>query len=151
MDRIGVMPQTVEQAITAASFYTDEETYALIKLPVGAVIAAAGIIAEMNAPFSMLMLDKDELTLLVIKDAISDFEKRLRDFHASAVDYRLITIDVELEPQLVGFLARISDALAEVEVSILTYAAYSRDHIFVPIDKFDTALKTLKQLQKNIK
>lgn len=145
------MAQTVEQAIAAADFTSDEEIYTLLKLPANAVIRAAGVVAEMNTPFSALILDKDELTLIILKDAVGDFENRLRDRVVYERDYRLITLDVELDPQLVGFMARISTTLADAGVSILTYAAYSRDHVFVPADQFDTAITALNRLQADVK
>ncbi len=141
------MPQTVEEAIAAAQFISDGEAYALIKLPVNAIIPAAGIIAQMNTPFSTLILDKDEITLIVIVDAVADFENRLRDSIVYETRFRLITIDVQLDPQMVGFMAAISAALKDAGVSIMTYAAYSRDHLFVPVDQFDTAMTTLEALK----
>ena len=50
------------------------------------------------------------------------------------IDYRLITFDdVVLDPNLVGFMAEITKVLAGngTNISVLTYAAYSTDHIFV--------------------
>jgi hypothetical protein len=61
--------------------------------------------------------------------------------------YRLITIDVELEPNLVGFMAHISRALATAGITLMPFAAFSRDHLLVPSDKFDTALKALEKLR----
>lgn len=145
------MSQTVKQALAAANFTSDGEIYTLLKMPANAVIPAAGIIAEMNTPFSTLILDKHELTLLVLKDAISDFEKRLRDSTIYEQDYQLITIDVELDPQMVGFMARISGVLADAGISFMAYAAYSRDHIFVPVEQFDDAIDALKHLQTDVK
>jgi hypothetical protein len=59
----------------------------------------------------------------------------------------VITFDIALEMSLVGFMARISQALADANVSILTFAAFTRDHILVPIDQFDIALAALEKLK----
>lgn len=145
------MHQSVDNALAAAGLYTDGERYALIRLPSRAIIAAAGIVAEMSTPFVALLLDKDAITLLVLEDALSDFETRLQEAEIATTRYRLLTLDVELEPELVGFMARISTALAEASISILTYAAFNRDHIFVPEADFDRAHATLKRLQQDLK
>ena len=55
-------------------------------------------------------------------------------FDEMGIDYRLITFDdVVLDPNLVGFMAEITKVLASNgnNISVLTYAAYSTDHIFV--------------------
>ena len=55
-------------------------------------------------------------------------------FDEMGIDYRLITFDdVVLDPNLVGFMAEITKVLASTgnNISVLTYAAYSTDHIFV--------------------
>lgn len=145
------MPQTVEQVLKDANFTSDAETYTLVKMPANRAILAAGIVAEMNTPFTAFILDRDEITLLLLKDATHDFAKRLQDSIVYADDYRLITLDMVLEPTLVGLMARVSSALADAGVSILTYAAFSRDHFLVPAAQFDDAIDALKRLQANVK
>ena len=63
------------------------------------------------------------------------------------IDQALITIDVELEPDLVGFMARVSRAMADANVTILPFAAYARDHLFVPERAFDVAIAALENLR----
>lgn len=141
------MPQTVEQALTEAEFYTDDIDYTLIKLPAAAITLGAGIVAELGNPFAVLLVDKDEVTLLIPQNALEDFESRLHSAQHSSQPYRLITIDVPLEPELTGFIARISTALASAGISILPFAAFTRDHVFVPAQQIDDALLALRKLQ----
>ncbi|MBZ0291860.1 MAG: ACT domain-containing protein [Anaerolineae bacterium] len=141
------MPQTINEILAGASLYTDDQPYTLIKLSPHAIMAAAGVIAEVGEPFSALLVDKDEVTLLIPQEAVADFARRLPGYEASATSYRLITFDVVLEPDLVGFMAVISTALAEAGVSILPFAAYSRDHLFVAEADFAKAMDTLRRLQ----
>lgn len=144
------MPQTVEQAIAQATFYTDNQAYQLIQLPKQAITAAAGIIAEIGEPFCALVVDRAEVSLIIPQEAVEDFAERLPGLSINATAYQLITIDVELEPELVGFMERISATLAKESISILTYAAYSRDHFFVPQHQFESALNALKALQSSL-
>ena len=141
------MTQTVDAALAAATLYTDQQDYTLLKLPLPAITAAAGIIAEIGEPFCTLIADKDEVTLVIPAEAFADFQQRLPGHTASPQAYRLITLDVVLEPDLVGFMAHISQALAAVGISILPLAAFTRDHLLVPAEKLNLALQTLESLK----
>src|SRR5579871_3245733 len=138
------MAQTVEQALQQANLYTDNVLYSLVHLPPNGIMAAAGVLAEIGEPFATLIVDKDEVTLIIPAEAVADFAKRLRDHRVAESLYRLITFDLELEPMLTGFMARVSAALASANVPILAIGAFSRDHLLVPADRFDAAWDTLK-------
>jgi hypothetical protein len=141
------MAQTVQEALRQASFYSDDEPYLLVKLPPSGITAAAGVVAEISDPFCALIVDKDEVTLVVPHEAVEEFGRRMRDHISSTSYYRLITIDAVLEPDLVGFMAAVSAALAQAGVPVFPYAAYSRDHILVPADQYDAALAALEKLK----
>ena len=141
------MMEAVEQVLAEAVFYSDNREYALVGLPVSAVTAAAGIIAEIGEPFSALIVDKDEVSLMIPSEALEFFASRLPGYTTGDTLYRLITIDVEVGPELIGFMARISTALAKAEVSVFPYAAYSRDHVFVPAEQVNNAISSLEGLR----
>ena len=141
------MPQTVDQALSQAKFYSDGVDYAFVQLPPAAITAAAGVIASIGAPFATLIVDKDEVTLMIPSDALEEFKWRMPGHVKGDTLYRLITIDVVLEPDLVGFMARVSAALAAEEITIMPFAAFSRDHLFVPSAKYESALKVLENLR----
>lgn len=141
------MGQTIAEALQAATLYSDEYIYRFIKLPKNGITAAAGVIAQAGNPFSALLLDKDEITLMLEDEDFEQFKKRLIDHDVSEIGYRLITFDVELEPTLVGFMAHISTALAEAGISLMPFAAYSRDHIFVSEAQFEQAMTILEALK----
>jgi hypothetical protein len=142
------MSQTVQQALAAAQFYTDDQDYALVRLHSRAITAAAGVLAELGGPFAGLIVDKDEITLVLPAFALEELGQRLHDHQMAVQTYRLVTLDVELDPNLTGFMAAISRALSDAGVSLLPYAAYSRDHLLVPADQFDTALDALQKLKQ---
>ena len=141
------MGQTIAEALQAATLYSDDYIYRFIKLPKNGITAAAGVIAQAGNPFSALLLDKDEITLMIEDEDFEQFKKRLLEHEVSEIGYRLITFDVELEPTLVGFMAHISTALAEAGISLMPFAAYSRDHIFVSEDHFEQAMTILDSLK----
>jgi hypothetical protein len=143
------MPQTVKQALSEATFYSDGQPYTFARLPPAAIMAAAGVVAEIGEPFCALLVDKDEVTLMIPAEAWDDFSRRLPGHTLASQHYRLITIDVPLDPNLVGFMAYISQALADAGISILPFAAYTRDHLFVAEEHFNGAIAALEKLKVN--
>jgi hypothetical protein len=141
------MAQTVQEVLQKATFYTDGIDYRLIHLPPNAITAAASVVAEVGEAFLALIVDKDEVTLVLDSESLMAFGKRLRQYRAVDISYRLITLDVELEPTLTGLMAHLSTALAKAGISILPYAAFARDHLLVPAAQFDLAMTTLQQLK----
>lgn len=126
--------------------YTDEMEYTVVKLPKNGATVAASIVAEISEPFLSMIVDKDEVTLIIPVDGLEEFKSRLRDPIIASELYRLITFDIELSMDTVGFMAEISRVLAEAGVSILPLAAYSRDHILVTTKQFQSALQALQKL-----
>jgi hypothetical protein len=139
--------QTLEQVLASTEITSDGHDYRLIRLPAEAITLAAGIMAESGISFCAAIADRDEMSLLLRDDVQQEFARRLRSAETSEQVYRLITFEAPLEPALVGFIARISQALAEAAIPILAYAAYSRDHIFVPCNQFEQAMRALTELQ----
>jgi hypothetical protein len=110
--------------------------------------------------FVALLLDKDEVTVMIPSDTYDQCSSSTTTTTSSTTttvltsdnhqvgtfSYRLITFDVVLEPTLVGFMAYITKALAQAQISVLPFAAYSRDHIFVQEADLDQALRVLEGL-----
>lgn len=145
------MSQTVDDVLHSCEFRSDELDYRLLKLPANGITLAAGIVAEASLPFSAMLADRDEVTLLLPDEVCQEFQGRLKMATLSEVVYRLITIEAILEPELTGLIARVSRSLAESGIPVLVFAAYSRDHVFVPVDRFDKALAALRSLQESIR
>ena len=141
------MAQTVEQALAQAELYSDSYVYRFIKLPANAITAAAGVVAQAGNPFTALLVDKDEVTLMLEDEDYEEYKQRLLSHEVSETRYRLITFDVVLESTLVGFMAQVTQALAKAKISVMPFAAFSRDHIFVSASDFEQAMQVLQQLK----
>lgn len=141
------MTQTVQQVLQDAQLYSDGQLYRFARLPANGITAAAAIVAEAGIPFCALLADKDEVTLMLPEEVCQEFQNRLRYGTVSDTAYRLITLDIALDAALVGLMARVSQALAAADISMMPFAAYSRDHLFVPAADFDNALAALEALQ----
>ena len=139
--------QTIESVLAQGQFLLDEGVYRVIRLPSRAITAAAAVIAEVGEPFAVLMADAQEVTLVLDEEAYEEYKHRLVGHTMETGTYRLITLDLPLEPTLTGLMARLAQALAEASVPIFPYAAFSRDHILVPSDKAESALAALNRLK----
>lgn len=60
--------------------------------------------------------------------------------------FALITLGQPMEWNVTGVLAAVSSALADAGVPLGAAAAFSRDHLFVPLDRLDDAIAALAPL-----
>jgi len=61
--------------------------------------------------------------------------------------FKQITLTVHSSLAAIGLTAAVASKLSSYEISANVVAAYYHDHIFVPSDKADQALKALKEFQ----
>lgn len=130
------------------NLYTDDTDYIVLKLPSTGITVAAGILAQIGDPFGVIIVDKDEVTLIIPADMIGVFAKRLQDVQKSPDVYRLITCDIVLDFSTIGFIAGVSRVLADADVSILIFSAFSRDHLLVKKADFEKAWGLLSGLKE---
>jgi hypothetical protein len=85
--------------------------------------------------------DESETTVVVPEDAVDAIE-------ADRVEpgWRRLTFEMELPFELVGFLATVATALADVDVSVFVLSSYSTDHVLVKDADLETALSQLEAL-----
>jgi uncharacterized protein len=128
---------------------SDGQTYRMLK----ADLKAAGIMVEqlrgMEKPFTVIMIDEDEVTLVAQRHVVERIAARASDTVISDVEFRLITFDMVFDFGVVGFMARVSTALAQAQVPIFPYAAYTTDHILVPAAHYENAIAALEKLMEN--
>src|SRR3989344_9542789 len=104
----------------------------------------AVIKSEKILPDSFAVIkDKNEITVVIDQSKVNE---NSIDIIKIEKGWRLITFDMELPFELVGFLAKISGALAEKNISIFVISSYSTDHILVKEISLDSALKQLGEL-----
>jgi len=120
----------------------DGRGYAVVGLPRDQMRAATILFGGLAEPFAAMIVDQEEITI-VMHDM--DWSIGSRDLEGQRVerDFRLITFDVVLAADTVGFTAVVSRLLAESGISLLPIAAYSRDHILVRARDFDRAWQVL--------
>jgi hypothetical protein len=96
---------------------------------------------RMTAPF-MIFSDKYEVTLLLDDRDFGTMRHAIREAKKQG-NFRMLTFDLVMDFDVVGFMALVSKILAEAGISIVALSAFSRDHILVNQDDLPKALKVL--------
>jgi hypothetical protein len=81
------------------------------------------------------------------------FEEEIHDEMAGMTEkmagpFALITLNVYSDLMAVGFLAKITSALMKEKISANAFSAYHHDHLLVPWERKEDALKALERLRK---
>lgn len=137
------LPPGLLHTIAQTRLFTDAQTYTILSVPLTQTTEALRFLVQLDEPFSALVRDKDEVTV-VLPRAIWDEARPALDAIAESGDYRLITFDLPLDLGLVGYLATLISVVAEQGVSVFPVSAFARDHILVPVDDFDRAWEALR-------
>lgn len=107
-----------------------KETFAIVK-------------SDKALPNSFAVIkDKNEITSVIDQSKI----KSNKNIIEVDKDWKIITFDMVLPFGLVGFLAKISKALAEEGISIFVISAFSIDHILVKNKNLKKAINKFKSL-----
>lgn len=96
-----------------------------------------------TVPF-MLMRDEFEVTMLLDEDDWRVMRHVVRDAKVES-GFRLVTLDIELSWNVVGFLAHVTTILAKENISVGAISAFSRDHLLIKQDDIGKALKVLSE------
>lgn len=120
----------VEDYFRNGKVYVWEETFAIVK--------AKKAISDAFA----VIQDKNEITVIIDQSKVNDNE----DIIQIERGWKILTFDVVLPFELVGFLAKVSKALEEEKISIFVISAYSTDHILVKEKDLSKAIEKLKAL-----
>ncbi len=119
----------LEEYFRNTRLYVWRETFAIMKSRKPCPGAFANIV------------DKNETTVIIEQSKVRD-----KDIIEIEKGWKIITFDTILPFGLVGFLARVSRALAEEKIPIFAVSAYSTDHILVKQEDLPGALKKLESL-----
>jgi hypothetical protein len=94
-----------------------------------------------DAPY-MLLRDEYEVTLLLDESDWRTLRHAARDARVEG-GFRLVTLNIELAWNVVGFLARVTGILAGAGISCGALSAFSRDHLLIKQDDLAAALRVL--------
>jgi hypothetical protein len=131
------------------SLYLPETRYVVASLPLEHYGEAVDCLRNAEG-FVSLTRDKEEITLVVAEDIWSKLSPRFPGAVAQE-RRRLIRFDTVLDFSVVGFIAEISHALAEADISILSISTYRTDAVLVHESRFDDAINAIKQALVTLK
>ncbi|MDT5261027.1 MAG: uncharacterized protein QOC61_31 [Acidobacteriota bacterium] len=89
-----------------------------------------------------LLRDRFEVTLLLEEADWRSMRHATRDARVES-GFRLVTLDIELAWNVVGFLARVTEILSGAGISVGALSAFSRDHLLIKQDDLGKALRVL--------
>jgi hypothetical protein len=87
------------------------------------------------------IIDHNEITVIMDQTKVDE-----EDVIEIQKDWKLLTFEMVLPFELVGFLATVSNAFAEEGIPIFAVSAYSTDHIFVREKDLPKAKEKLRTL-----
>ena len=90
----------------------------------------------------MIMRDDRQVTLLIEEEDWQRIRHALRDAKVER-GFRLLTFDLELSWNVVGYLARVTEILATAGISVGALSSFSRDHLLIKQDQLGSALRVL--------
>ena len=93
------------------------------------------------APF-MLLRDQYEVTLLLEEEDWRAMRHAVRDARVE-MGFRLLTLNLELGWDVVGYLAQVTRVLAAAGIPIGALTAFSRDHLLIKQTHLGAALSAL--------
>lgn len=125
------------------NLYLPETRFAVASIPLQ--FYKEVLLAIDDAPdFISITRDKDEVSLVIAEDTWQRIEHR---FPGAKVQLRrrLISFDTVLDFSVVGFIAEISRALADSDISILSISTYRTDAVLVHESRFDEAVRAVNR------
>jgi hypothetical protein len=90
----------------------------------------------------MIFRDQREVTLLIEEDDWKRIRHAARDAKVEG-GFRLVTLDIELSWNVVGYLAQVTNILAAAGLSVGALPSFSRDHLLIKQNDLGSALRVL--------
>ncbi len=101
-----------------------------------------------DSPF-LVFRDGREVTLLLGEDDWQRLRHLIRDARIER-GFRLVTLDIELPWNVVGYLARVTEILAASEIPVGALSSFSRAHLLIKQDDLGRALRVLSEHVKEL-
>lgn len=126
-----------------------QHDYMILSLPVENKEKALDLFKYLST-FNSITIDTDEISVIV---SSHDWRRLEKEFpvHTFEGPYSIITFDIVLDLNLVGYLSVITALLAEAGISVFAISTYLRDHILIKSGDVEKAMKLLNELIEKCK
>ena len=141
--------ESVKRLLAETEVVVHPDDYTIVSIPRGEDAKARSLMCNLE-PFSSVTHDKAEVSVVLKGEDWEDLKGQFGGFLEDG-PYRLFSFDIVLDLSVVGFLAAVSDRLAEAGVSIYALSTYLRDHILVKKKDAEKAEETLRNLIEECK
>lgn len=138
------MPENITELLKKTRVEVSPETYFIVSLrdeDWRRLLENPELSPRMSAPF-MIFKDKWEVTLILDEVDYGTCRHAMRDAKIEG-SFRLLSFDLVMDFNVVGFLAEVSRILADANISIFAVSAFSRDHLLIKQDDLPKALRVL--------
>ena len=119
------------------------ERYLLGSVPVDRLVEATHLVTLARETFAALVRERDEVSL-TLPESLRPLLEPLAT--RTAGPYRVLTFDLELELDVIGYLAPALERLAAAGVSIVPQCGFRTDHLLVLERDLDAAVGALEGL-----
>jgi hypothetical protein len=96
-------------------------------------------------PWSSVTFDLEEISVVLKEDEWKRIKNHFQVYQEES-PYRLLTFDIVLDLDLVGYLSVISGLLTKEGISIYAVSTYLRDHILVKKKDAEKAISVIRKL-----
>jgi uncharacterized protein len=118
-------------------------SYALVFLPRSRARLGVGIAArDGSGAFAQVVAEREGVTLLLPERELPGLKAGLGGCRVRR-GFRVISFETPMEWTVVGFLARVTGALAEAGVPVGVVCAFDFDHVFVPAGRLAAARRAI--------
>jgi hypothetical protein len=136
--------KTIPELLRETRIEVEPATYALLGLSHqewSRMLEDPELSPRADAPF-MIFRDQREVTLLLQEDDLVRIRHVARDARVER-GFRLLTFELELPWNVVGYLAQVTKILAAAQIPVGALSSFSRDHILVKQEDLGKALRVL--------
>jgi uncharacterized protein len=132
----------LEATLARARWHARAERFVMAALEPRERLLILRLLLGVTGSFCQLVVEPDVLTLVV---AENEWRTISHAFPHARLQrpYRLISCDLDLPADLVGFMAAVSRALADAGVPMLAVCGYSKDHVLVREEHLEAAIQAL--------
>jgi hypothetical protein len=116
----------------------------LVSLPAEQLAAAADLVAA-GTPFAALIREPGGVSLTISDQTWLSNAARFPGARLAG-PYRALTLDLDVDPLVSGFLAPATARLAAVGVAVVPQCGYLRDHLLVGTEDLERAVEALRAL-----
>jgi len=133
----------IKQLLRKTKLKLSKEKYSIVSIPLKQFNRLD--LKKFQKKLFSLIYEKDEITLIINQDNWKSIKNNFKNYKLEK-NYRILTLDVNLNWNVVGYLAAVSKALADNKISIGVISTYLKDHLLIKDKDVKRAVNVLSRL-----